>query len=89
MRILEAFRDAGGKPIRLREGDRLSIGSSRYSEVRYIGGVGCLADWGNLRHTHSSAPMEALLDDGQWPDLVLGDHGFAGAAIAAAYRLSQ
>jgi methylase of polypeptide subunit release factors len=26
--------------------------------------------------------MESLLDPGPWPDLVLGDHGFAGAALA-------
>jgi len=80
--VVAAYRRAGGKVLRLREEESLDIGrSGRHSEVRYVGGVGCLADWGTLRHTHSPAAMEALLEDGAWPDLVLGDHGFAGAAI--------
>ncbi|MEA2497886.1 MAG: hypothetical protein QOH26_291, partial [Actinomycetota bacterium] len=56
-------------------------GRGRHEEIRYVGGVGCLADWGNLKHTHSAHAMEALLEISEWPDLVLGDHGFAGAAI--------
>jgi hypothetical protein len=60
----------------------LSVRSRRDTQLRYIGGVGCLSDWGNLRHTHSSEAMEIVLDSGgEWPDVVLGDHGFAGAAI--------
>lgn len=82
MHVVASYRRSGGKVLRLREEERLDIGKkSRHAEVRYIGGVGCLADWGALKHTHSPAPMEALLEDGPWPDIVLGDHGFAGAAI--------
>ena len=79
--IVAAYRRAGGKVLRLREDEELGIGTRRHAEVRYVGGVGCLADWGTLKHTHSPAAMEALLDAQPWPDLVLGDHGFAGAAI--------
>lgn len=79
--VVEAYRRAGGKLLRSREEEELDLGRSRHSEVRYVGGVGCLADWGTLKHTHSSAAMEALLEAEPWPDLVLGDHGFAGAAI--------
>ncbi|MEA2451854.1 MAG: hypothetical protein QOG04_564 [Actinomycetota bacterium] len=79
--IVDSYRGAGGKILRLREEENLNIGNSKHAEVRYIGGVGCLADWGALKHTHSSAAMEALLEAEPWPDLVLGDHGFAGAAI--------
>lgn len=79
--VVDAYRRAGGKILRLREEENLSVGKSKHAEVRYIGGVGCLADWGALKHTHSSAAMEALLDAAPWPDVVLGDHGFAGAAI--------
>ena len=79
--VVDAYRRAGGKILRLREEENLSVGKSKHAEVRYIGGVGCLADGGALKHTHSSAAMEALLDAEPWPDLVLGDHGFAGAAI--------
>lgn len=32
-------------------------------------------------HTHSAEPMEALLAAVDPPDVVLADHGFAGAAI--------
>lgn len=82
IRIVDAFRGAGGKILYLREDERFSTGrKGKEAEVRYVGGVGCFADWGSLRHTHSSEPMEFLLEADPWPDLVLGDHGFAGAAI--------
>lgn len=82
IRVVDAFKAAGGKSIRMREEETLISGTrGRNYEVRYIGDVGCLADWGTLRHTHSSEPMEALLETQPWPDIVLGDHGFAGAAI--------
>jgi Phosphatase len=78
IRVVDAYRQAGGKPIRPREGERFGRGRT---QVRYIGGVGCLADGASLRHTHSAEAMEALLQADPWPDVVLGDHGFAGAAI--------
>jgi len=82
IRVAEAYRRAGGKILQLREEEDLGIGKrGKHVEVRYIAGVGCVADWGNLRHTHSSDAMEALLESQPWPELVLGDHGFAGAAI--------
>lgn len=81
IRVIDAYRRAGGKILRLREEETLSARAGRHFEVRYVGDVGCIADWGSLRHTHSSRPMEALLEEEPWPDLVLGDHGFAGAAI--------
>ncbi|MGH2751437.1 MAG: phosphatase [Actinomycetota bacterium] len=80
MRVLDAFRSAGGKVVVLHEDADLGI-RRRHSEIRYVGGVGMLADWGQLMHTHSSEPMEALLDAEPHPDFVIGDHGFAGAAI--------
>jgi len=82
MRIVDYYAAAGGKILRLREDERLPIGSKgRTREVRYNGGVGCLADWGQLLHTHKSDAMEALLEAEPWPDVVFADHGFAGAAI--------
>lgn len=51
--------------------------------IRYLDGVACLADGGALLHTHRSEPMEAILDAaGSSVELVLADHGWAGAAIA-------
>ena len=81
IRVADAYRRAGGKVLRLREDERVPWKRGRHREIRYTGGVGCLADWGALLHTHSAEPMEGLLDAGSWPDLVVGDHGFAGAAI--------
>lgn len=81
MHIVAAYRRAGGKVLRLMEEERFAVGRSKQAEIRYTGGVGCLADWGSLLHTHSPAAMELLLESEPWPDLVLGDHGFAGAAI--------
>ena len=81
--VAEAFVRAGGKLLRLREGERFPY-KKREAEVRYIGGVGVLADWGSLHHTHKSLAMEALLEAQPWPDLVFADHGFAGAAIERA-----
>jgi hypothetical protein len=81
IRVVDAYRRAGGKVLLLREDENFSTASGRHKEVRYNGGVGCLADWGQLKHTHSSEAMEHLLESEPWPDVVLGDHGFAGAAI--------
>lgn len=81
IRVVDAYRQAGGKITLLREDENLSERPGKHYEVRYNGGVGCFADWGQLRHTHSSEPMERLLEGEPWPDVVLGDHGFAGAAI--------
>jgi len=82
MRVVDAFSAAGGKIVRPREEERLaSIKPARHVEVRYTGGVGCLADWGQLKHTHLPDAMEALLESEPWPEMVFADHGFAGAAI--------
>jgi hypothetical protein len=80
IRVIDAFRRAGGKVLHLREEETFLVGR-REAEVRYVGSVGCFADWGALKHTHSAVPMEELLRAEPWPDIVLGDHGFAGAAI--------
>jgi hypothetical protein len=53
--------------------------------VRYVQDVAVVSSGGDLNHTHSPQPMRGLLaalqDDGQRPpDLVVADHGWAGAA---------
>lgn len=80
MRVVDAYRRAGGKVVRPREEEKWAFGRGR-AEVRYVAAVGCLAEGASLRHTHSPAPMEAVLDSEPWPEIVLGDHGFAGAAV--------
>ena len=81
MRVVDAYRAAGGKIVRLREEEKIPLGKG-HGEMRYIGNVGCLSKGSSLVHTHSAEPMEAMLEVDPWPDLVLGDHGYAGAAIA-------
>lgn len=60
-------------------------GRGRPRHVRSINGVHLLASGGELLHTHAPEPMRALLaalaDD--LPDLVVADHGWAGAAVQA------
>ncbi|MFL6241079.1 MAG: phosphatase [Actinomycetes bacterium] len=57
----------------------------RRRQIRYIGEVAMVSSGGELNHTHSARPMELLLENMRalgepWPDLVVADHGWAGAA---------
>jgi hypothetical protein len=80
IRVVDAYGAAGGKVIRLKEEQKFPFGSG-LGEIRYIGNVGVLARGASLMHTHSALPMEAVLEEEPWPDIVLGDHGYAGAAL--------
>jgi len=51
--------------------------------VGYLDGVAALSDQGGRHHTHRSDHMEAVLAVVHSVDLVIADHGFAGAAIEA------
>lgn len=58
--------------------------TGRKRAIRFLDGVACIHDGGALLHTHRSRYMEAMLDEigGQASvDLVVADHGMAGAAI--------
>ena len=50
--------------------------------IAYHGAVGMVTDGERPRHTHRPDSMERMLLEGT-PDLVVADHGFAGAAIQA------
>jgi Phosphatase len=50
--------------------------------VDHWGGVGMITDGREPRHTHRPQAMERMLADAT-PDLVVADHGYAGAAIEA------
>ena len=59
-------------------------GRGRPRHVRAINGVHVLASGGELLHTHEPEPMRALLAALEVPpDLVVADHGWAGAAAEA------
>jgi hypothetical protein len=49
----------------------------------WVGPVGALANGATLWHTHDAEPMRDLLRELGAVDLVVADHGFAGAAVAA------
>lgn len=57
----------------------------RPRHLRCVAGVHVLAAGGELLHTHRPEPGSALLAalDDEPPDLVVADHGFAGAAAQA------
>lgn len=60
-------------------------GLGRKRRIRYLDDVAMLDDGGGLVHTHDSAPMKAMLAElaerGEAPpELVIADHGWAGAA---------
>lgn len=60
-------------------------GKSHERHVRYVLGVGVATQGANLLHTHSPLPMQTMLgrlsaSGEKLPDLVMADHGFAGAA---------
>lgn len=79
MRVVDAYRAAGGKVVSPREQELFARGGR--ARIRYVGSVACLCDGASLLHTHSSEAMEALLEARPSPEIVLADHGFAGAAL--------
>lgn len=80
--VAQALRAAGCTILTPDAGADVSYGDRR-RELRYLGGVAVLSLRGELNHTHSAKPMERLLRGGLRPDLVLADHGWAGAAAQA------
>jgi Phosphatase len=71
--------DLGGEVLAARTPERYKRGSF----LDWVGRVGTLGDGASLLHTHSADPMRDLLRELGAVDLVVADHGFAGAAIAA------
>jgi hypothetical protein len=55
---------------------------SLHREIRHIGGVAFVTDGRSALHSHESVGMQRMLEFGH-PDLVVADHGFAGAALDA------
>ncbi|MDX6287407.1 MAG: hypothetical protein QOG53_2892 [Frankiales bacterium] len=63
----------------------------RHREIRYLAGVAMVSSGGELNHTHSARPMELILGSleaagTERPDLVVADHGWAGAAAQAGIK---
>jgi hypothetical protein len=81
VRLADAMRERGAEVVRAGDGDTFE-GYSGGAQIRYVCDVACVSMGGDLAHTHSARPMEYLLGSGLGVDLVVGDHGFAGATLA-------
>ncbi|MBF4463263.1 MULTISPECIES: phosphatase [unclassified Rathayibacter] len=89
-RFAGAAKEAGARvldlnalPFAAPDGIRIPL-ADPHQVLWCTGGVTCLYRGGSLMHTHAPEPMDALLDRldelGVRPDLVVADHGWAGAA---------
>lgn len=75
------FEEMGGRAV-LTE-PRIKPDDGGGAPLDWAGPVAVLGDGASLRHTHDAAPMRRILREAGAPDLVVADHGFAGAAVAA------
>lgn len=86
IRIADALRDAGCRLLTPLADTHVREEDGERRGVRYVGGVGCVWTGGDLVHTHlpdyADAMLDALEARRDAPDLVIGDHGMAGAAVA-------
>ena len=71
--------EVGGEVLSFETGGRYKKGAP----LDRVGPVAVLGDGASLLHTHSPAPMRDILRRVGTVDLVVADHGFAGAAVAA------
>jgi Phosphatase len=89
--VVQALAAAGAQVLTPAAGWEYELttrGGRTVREIRYVGGVAMVSTRGELNHTHSPRPMEAMLAElgasgAELPDLVVADHGWAGAAAEA------
>lgn len=84
--IARALAEAGCQLLRPLDAvrDRFPLPGGDAGSVRFFDGVGTLVVHGNLLHSHRPDYMEAMLEEvGGDVDLVVADHGYAGAAVEA------
>jgi Phosphatase len=72
--------ELGGRALTARTRGRYK---QRDVPLDWVGRVGALGNGASLWHTHSADPMRDILQELGAVDLVVADHGFAGAAVAA------
>ena len=80
--VARSLQSSGSQLLTPAEGRPLPGGEGGRRELRYLEGVACVSDGASLRHTHRAGYMQAALAEvGPGVELVVADHGFAGAAI--------
>lgn len=86
--LARALQAAGCRLLVVLDDTTLRTGDDgRRRDIRFVDGVACVSDGGSLRHTHLALYMEAMLDALEdRVDLVVGDHGMAGAAVERGIR---
>lgn len=83
--LARALQDSGCELLIPLDDVYLRTDESGKRGMRYLDGVACLYNGASLLHTHRSCYMEAMLDEiDNDVDLVIGDHGMAGAAVERA-----
>ena len=80
MELASWVEDLGGKVL---TADTKGLYDRRDAPLDWAGPVAALGDRASLFHTHSPDPMRDILKNVGPVDLVVADHGFAGAAVAA------
>ncbi|MDQ4108562.1 MAG: phosphatase [Actinomycetota bacterium] len=81
--IAELAAARGARIVRPAEGVSWSdVRAGHDWTIAYHGAVGMVTDGTRPRHTHRPEAMQRMLEEDR-PDLVVADHGFAGAAIEA------
>jgi hypothetical protein len=83
--VAAALAGAGAELLTPAAGFTYRTNAGAHREIRWLSGVAMVSNRGELNHTHSPRPMQAILAElraaGQPPpDLVCADHGWAGAA---------
>jgi len=83
--VAAAIEAAGATLVTPAAGWSYRTNAGAHREIRWVGGVGMVSNRGELNHTHSPRAMEAALaalrnHAEAPPDLVIADHGWAGAA---------
>ena len=83
LQLAAGLKAAGCDLLSAADGDWVEVIGDR-RRIRYLGGVATVGTGGDLMHTHSPEPMLRVLAalDAP-PDLVVADHGWAGAAAQA------
>jgi hypothetical protein len=83
--VAAALRRAGCALLTPGEGTAYTLPGGARRQVRYLGDVAVVSTGAELYHTHSGVPMAGLIEilrsaGEPLPDLVVGDHGWCGAA---------